>query len=168
MKIIYFIAISLLVGCSATTAYSPKKNEEIIYRKKNTSVLDVFNITKLYFSNENVGYLKNRNFKYGEFGGQIKNCSNEEYYCLIGGIGVVIPKKFTGQSEWQFLDEACKSEKPLADKQTAIITCDSKGWSNRFVYSAEQGITSYVIAAQPQFERELVDEKGLFANPIKN
>ncbi|MDZ7923651.1 MAG: hypothetical protein U5M23_06240 [Marinagarivorans sp.] len=80
----------------------------------------------------------------------------------------MIPKKFIGQKEWQFADEKCQSESPLSDQQPAIITCSSKQWSNRFVYSAAQGITSYVTSAEPEFEHELVDEKGLFANPARD
>ncbi len=168
MKIIWLITLLSLTGCSIGAPHSSQHYDEIAYQKKNTIRVDIFNMTSLHFSNEDTDYLKNRNFKYGEFGGVIKNCSNDEYYCLIGGIGVVIPKKFTGQREWAFLDEKCKSEAPLTDKQTAIITCDSSGWSNRFVYSSDRGITSYVIAAQPQAEYELVDAKGLFANPEMN
>ena len=164
MKIIYFIMIVVLAGCASLS----HKDEEVIYRKKNTSLLDVFNLTKLHFSSEPINYLKNRNFKYGEFGGLIMDCSNEEYYCLIGGIGAVIPKKFTGQKEWELQNNKCHSENPLTLEQTAIITCSSKGWSNRFVYSTAKGITSYTYEAEPQIEYELVDEKGLFTQPADN
>lgn len=169
MKFIYSVLILLtLVSCASRNKLYSADVEEIIYQKKNTHVLDVYNLTKLYFSNEDVEYLHKRNFKYGEFGGQIKICSNDEYYCLIGGIGVVIPKKLAGQKEWQFADEKCHSESPLSDQQPAIITCDSEGWSNKFVYSFDRGITSYVTNAQPEFEHVLVDKKGLFANPSSN
>lgn len=164
MKYIYFLFCSLLFGC-ASYQMNSKGDQEIIYQKKNTSVIDVYNLTKLWFSNEDFEYLRNRNYKYGEFGGDIKICSNEEYYCLSGGIGVAIPKKIIGQTVWQFAGENCKSETPLSYENPTIITCRSKGWENKFVYTFDRGITSYVIAAQPEFEHVLVDEKGLFANP---
>jgi hypothetical protein len=165
MKLICSVLVLLiLLGCVNQKKIQSENIEEVIYQKKNTHVLDVYNLTKLHFSQEDIEYLDRRNFKYGEFGGQIKICSNDEYYCLIGGIGVVIPKKLAGQKEWEFADEKCQSESPLSYQQPAIITCNSKGWSNKFVYSFDRGIISYVIAAQPEFEHELVDEKGLFAN----
>ncbi|MDZ7923650.1 MAG: hypothetical protein U5M23_06235 [Marinagarivorans sp.] len=86
MKLIKFVLVALmLLGCAGQRKSHPAGLEDIVYRKKNTNVLDVYNLTKLYFSNEDIEYLRKRNFKYGEFGGQIKNCSNDEYYCLIGG-----------------------------------------------------------------------------------
>ena len=156
------ITLSLaLAGCAAGD--SRLATQDIVYQKANTQVLAVYNLHRSWFANVSSGYLNRSDERYGEFGGKLRLCSDADYHCLIGGIGVALPKKLSGQRKWEFQGNRCESALPLAADASATIVCVSGEWSTRFVYSPAQGITSYENAAEPGFEYRLVDPKGLFA-----
>jgi hypothetical protein len=164
MKITVMVLASLIVmGCATDLSTHTTSTTDIIYKKGNTSILEVFNLGQSWFSTEDVRYLQHRDAKYGEFGGKIDQCSDAKYFCLIGGIGVAIPRQFSGQSAWQFSGQNCSAESPLTSDEIATITCSRGNWSNRISYSRSRGIVSYTKLAQPNYTYELVDERGLFA-----
>jgi hypothetical protein len=140
-----------------------KDRKEIIYKEKNSNLIKIYNIEKSWFSTEGADYLNKRDFRYGEWGGQIGFCSNEDYYCIVGGVAVAIPKKINGQKKWQFKDMDCQSETAMSDQHSTTITCNYKQWSMQYVYSPVKGIISYRKLSDPVEEYELIGDKGLFA-----
>jgi hypothetical protein len=150
-----------LTGC--TSGFRSAGHDEIVYRKKDTSVLEIYNLKRNLESSEGYEYLRRRDAGYGEWGGSIHFCSNDEYFCMDEGLLLVIPKKFAGQSDWEFLGTKCHSGAPLKEMERVTITCATPKWSTRFVYWQHMGVTSYVIAVQPDDEYVLIDERGLFA-----
>src|SRR5688572_30838938 len=116
LLLVTFLITPILAGCSNNPT-SNKIEEEIFYISNNGRNIDVFNIDELYFSEEGVGYLNRRDYEYGEFGGQIEFCSNEEFYCLAGGLNVAVPKNKVGQKEWQYEGRNCQAKTALSDQQ---------------------------------------------------
>lgn len=155
------LAVPLLVAGCISTPPAKSAGEEIIYRMENTSVLEVFNLTRLWVASMGVNYLDRRDGRYGELGGSFEFCSDAEYFCLIGGIAAAIPKKFDGQTTWQFNGISCKSDTPLAEGKAALIDCSRGNWSNRLNYSQSHGITSYSSAAEPGEQYSLIAPPGL-------
>jgi hypothetical protein len=166
MKIIYIMFFCMvLLGCKNTVWHKPyATDKEIFYIAKNGSMVDVFNISWLHFSVESISYLEKKDFKYGEFGGQIEFCSNDEYYCLSGGINIAIPKKILHQRDWQFLGRECHVDKELSVDQNNTVSCKLKNLTLQFVYSSESGVVSYIRSSGMEYN--LLGGKGLFArNP---
>ena len=156
------LALLVVTGCvSGPLVKSP--GEEVFYRKENTAVLEVFNLTTHWFASVDARYLGRRDGDYGEFGGSFEVCSDAEYFCLIGGIAAAIPKKFDGQTSWQFRDITCKSAAPLTDDHLVSVDCSRGNWTNRIDYSPARGITSYWSAAEPGQQFSLVSRPGLLA-----
>jgi hypothetical protein len=162
MRLVALLPLIAIFGC-AGHADIQRTHEDIAYRKGQTNVLVVYDLRRQEFGNVSIEYLKKRDLKYGEFGGHLRLCSNQEFLCLVGGIGVAIPTTFSGQERWEFAGNVCRSSQPLNAGTTAVITCASDGWSNTVVYSPSLGITSYTTQAEPGIEYLLVDEEGLFA-----
>ena len=73
--------------------------DEIIYKANTGGMVEVFNIRLLRFSNEGVGYLSRLDQRYSEWGGSIEFCSDEQFYCLAGGINVAVPRHLD-KSQW--------------------------------------------------------------------
>lgn len=155
--VVFFV---MLISCS-----SVKKNEhEVFYYKKNTKIIDVYNITRGWVSSEDVRYLKRRDYDYGEFGGRIRFCSDENYFCLSGGINIAIPKRIEQQTTWEFYGRVCSAESPLSEDVANIIVCEHGGYEDKFVYLKGRGVVFYWGGARATDEYELIGEKGLFAN----
>lgn len=166
MKFNFFLMVfffaALTAACSTQTVVK-SSDAEIIYLKINTKVIDVFNFEKMWGSSEDIDYLERRDFEYGEFGGSIALCSTENFYCLKGGLNVVVPKGNFEQSEWRIGDIKCQFESPFLSELNKTITCERLNHSVTFVYSLEHGITSYTRSSQPERKYELIGSKGLFA-----
>lgn len=159
------ISISIiLLSCVNISA----KKREIIYQDKNGGRLDVFNIKDSLVSHEDSEYLKRRNYKYGDLGGNVKFCSDSEYYCLHGGLDIVIPRNPISKQDWALLDINCHSEEPYTGQEKIVITCLRNKFSTTFVYSRDKGVISYVFSWDKDREYFLVDNKGLFAWDEKN
>ena len=154
---------SALTAACSTQSVVKNKDAEIIYLKIGTKAIDVFNISDNWISHEDSDYLNRRDFEYGEFGGKISFCSNEDFYCLQGGISVAIPKGDFEKSQWKINGIECQSESLSPGEQNKTITCKRMSHSVTFVYSAEQGIISYIRSSQPERKYELMGSKGLFA-----
>jgi hypothetical protein len=138
-------------------------DEEIIYEVKGGQLVDVFNITQKLVSHETREYLKRRDHNYGEFGGSIEFCSDEIYYCLRGGISVVIPKDIEGKKSWQYLDIKCEALHAAYHGYADEVTCWRWNLSVTFSYTVEKGILSYRTSWSPELTYVLIGEKGLFA-----
>lgn len=151
----------LLAACETSPVVAER--QEIIYFKKGTKVIDVFNLPQLWVSHEDVDYIKRRDLAYGEFGGQLGVCSNDEFHCLLGGIDVVIRKSGHHHDEWSFKGISCKAEPSSQEGGAQVIVCSRGDNGVTFVYSQERGIVSYVRSSQPEKEYELLGGKGLFA-----
>lgn len=151
----------LLAACATSPVVAER--QEIIYFKKGTNVIDVFNLQQLWVSYEDVDYLKRRDLAYGEFGGQLGVCSNDKFHCLLGGVDVVIPKSGHHHDEWSFKGIGCKAERSSQEGGAQRIVCSRGDNVVTFVYSRERGIMSYVRSSQPEREYELFGVKGLFA-----
>lgn len=169
-----FFLVQALSGCagSFTQKHGELKSdraeeleEEILYKSENGRNVDVFNLKELWFSQEGVEYVSRRDFQYGEFGGQMEFCSNQDYYCLGGGLNVAVPKNINGQKEWQFKERDCQAITPLSRQRQTTIICSFKGHSKEFTYSPDRGIVSYSYGSQSNgsYKYKLVGEKGLFA-----
>ena len=155
------LVVFATLGCAADS-HARSRPVESIYRKGETSVLEVFNHKKSWYSMEGLGYLRRHDEKYGEWGGSFQDCSNEEYFCLRGWIGIVIPRSFSGQTQWQFGELSCRAPSPLTPGQTANFGCGSGPTINQFSFSQERGLISYVKGTEPDFTYTLVDGEGLF------
>lgn len=153
---------AMAVACT-TQSVVKNKDAEIIYLKINTKAIDVFNIQNNWVSHEDYDYLNRRDFEYGEFGGKIHFCSNEEFYCLQGGISVAIPKGNFEQKQWKVNDIKCQVEPLQQGEKNKAITCKRMNHSVIFFYSLEHGIVSYTRSSQPERKYELLGSKGLFA-----
>lgn len=172
LALIVFLAAQLLTACAThSTMYqkAPHQNgpneTEIIYKSNYGSRIDVFNIEKLWSSQEGIGYLDRRDFKYSEFGGRMRFCSSVDYYCVIGGIAAAVPKKINGQKKWRVEEWECESQTVLSAQSQTTITCTFKGQSTRFTYSPSRGIISYTNLSRPNIKLELIGDKGLLAAP---
>jgi len=88
--------------------------------------------------------------------------ANVEYFCFRGWIGVVIPRLFSGQTDWQFGELTCHADSPLTPGQMANIGCENGSTMNRFGFSLERGLISYEKATEPGFLYTLVEGEGLF------
>jgi len=161
----FLAPLALSSACAFVCASGSKSviRNEVIYRLEGATVLEVFNLERLWVSSEGVSYLKRRNGRYGEFGGSFEICSNEEYYCLSGGIAAAIPKKFAGQTTWQFAGQSCRATLPLIEGQTVSIKCTSGSWSNELTYSQSLGIVAYTKLVSSMERFNVVGEAGLFA-----
>lgn len=159
MKSLILVIVFFISSC-----HSIKKDEvEIIYLIANSKNVSIFNITRQWFTSEDVLYLNERNYEYGEFGGEFEFCSNVDFYCLAGGINIAIPKKLSGQREWVYENRVCSTDKPLSEYNENIIECENNGDIVQFTYSEEKGVSSYVMFDDKKRARTLLGEKGLFA-----
>ena len=161
-KLLVLISISSVLGCSSQSL-SKNKEKEIIYLRVHTNVIEVFNLEKMWGSSEDVEYLKDRNYEYGEFGGRISICSTEKFHCIKGGLNVVVPKGEFEDGKWKFGGIECEMETSSAVEPKKLITCKESSHSVSFVYSPVQGIISYMQSSQPNDRYELIGSKGLFA-----
>ena len=142
------LAVPLLVAGCISTPPAKSAGEEIIYRMENTSVLEVFNLTRLWVASMGVNYLDRRDGRYGELGGSFEFCSDAEYFCLIGGIAAAIPKKFDGQTTWQFNGISCKSDTPLAEG----LARERAGIAKLFeTADAREGLGAFAEKRKPEF-----------------
>ena len=155
------VALTLTSGCA--TGPTRLIEHEVIYRMKGATVLEVFNLEQLRVSSVGLSYLKHRDGRYGEFSGSFELCSDDEYFCLTGGIAAAIPKKFSGQTAWQFAGQSCNASSPLVEGQTVNIKCTSGSWSNELTYSQSLGIVAYTKLVTSIEHFEVVGEAGLFA-----
>lgn len=160
MKILILVLVFLILSCEAF-----KKNDEveIIYLIANSKNVTIYNMTRRWVTSEDILYLNNRNYQYGEFGGEFEFCSNEDFYCLAGGINIAIPKKLSGQNEWEYKSRVCRAAKPLSAYYENIIECENNNDVVRFAYSEARGVFSYVMLDDKKRERTLLEGKGLFA-----
>lgn len=162
MRVATFIFIYLLLTSCATSPVVAER-QEIIYVKKGTTVIDVFNLSQLWVSHEDVDYLKRRDLAYGEFGGQLGVCSNTQFHCLFGGIDVVIPKSGGDHGEWSFKGINCTAALESQAGNARVVTCRRGHNAVTFVYSPRRGVVSYARSSQPEKEYELLGVRGLFA-----
>jgi hypothetical protein len=162
---VMLVLTQVLFACANHSTYRHKKSdpnnsarvqEEIIYKLKNGQLIDVFNITESVVSHEDNEYLSRRDYNYGEFGGQIEFCSNNEYHCLRGALFIAFPKDIGERKKWQFEGRNCQVDAIKPDQQLTIIICNFKGYSTRFSYSLIKGIISYVESSDPAKEYELM------------
>ena len=154
-------------SCSGDSTFNKnnlsKTDREIIYKQKDGKNVDVFNVTEGYLSLEGEGYLKRRDFQYGEFGSHFKDCSNKDYFCMKNGLSLAIPKNIEAQKKWKFNDIDCQLDPSATRQQSYAIECIFEDYTINFQYSLERGITSYTQSTNPSVEFELVSEKGFFA-----
>lgn len=149
-------------GCAHRRA--PERNE-VIYKWEDGNLIDVFNLSTMWGSQEGIGYLSERNGNYGEFGGRFYFCSNSDFLCVIGGIAAVVPRSMDGQSEWSFENMQCRSNEPIGASVLNAISCTHRGQVTEFTYSAQQGIVSYQnkVGDPPWRKMRLYSEIGLLA-----
>lgn len=162
MKIFYFLCVLwFLYSCSSHVNREILNDYEVIYLKKDTKVIDVYNMSKNWVSSEDISYIENRNYQYGEFGGRLKNCSDEEYFCLVGGISIVIPKQDWSKDKWGRGKVNCEVEGDASADEKQVV-CQRESDFVKFSYSRDRGVLSYVRSKDPDHEYELYDQKGLF------
>jgi hypothetical protein len=125
-------------------------------------MIDVFNVEHDHVSIEDVSYLRTRDQQYGEFGGRIVFCSDQDYHCILGGIRVAVPKAANGQRRWSKDGIECERVSPFRGQQITA-TCAFADATTRFFYTRDNGIVWYERSGAPGRRFELVGSKGLFA-----
>lgn len=164
MRLLSFLILAIAfvqvqLGCALKS--SPAQENEIIYLQEGTNLVTVFNIEELRVSHEDIEYLEKRDFKYGEFGGGISFCSNDEFYCLKGGIIAVVPRHPPDRDSWSHSGVECTLIASNLDQST--IDCRRNEHSVCFVYSTQKGILSYSVSYDPNDRFILLGNEGLFA-----
>lgn len=159
--IVQFFFCVVLCSCAVQ---NENMEREIVYQLKDGKLLDVYNLDRSLVSTEDISYLGARNKKYGEFGGQLSICSNDNYYCIASGIDMVIPKQLSGQKEWQYLGRICSSDAALNENDVFAIECFHNTNSDKVLYSYSRGIFRYSRSPNWSDFYELVDNKGLFSS----
>lgn len=152
---------TLLVLTLACSQAEPVNGPEVIYRMRFGRTLDVFNVDTSHFSREDIEYLERRDQQYGEFGGTVLFCSDEQYFCVRGGIAAAVPKTASSQRGWSVGRIDCEAESAFSGTAD-VINCTFAGTLTRFLFSEQRGIEWYEASGDPGIRWEAVGP-GLFA-----
>lgn len=168
-KALILLAALIISGC---VGHRGKAEVELFYWKQKTSVVDVFNISDPWVSSEPIEYLLQRDQQYGEFGGRLGLCSNDEFFCVKGGVAAAIPRSITKDHEpWEFEGVRCRVIDMEDDMFTIECARDEKNpltsktdQVSRFNYSVRHGILSFThldVMGTPTYR--LLGDDGLFS-----
>lgn len=128
-------------------------------------MVHIYNLSTWWSSEEGRDYLSRRNGRYSDFGGSFRYCESTEYLCVIGGIAAAIPRKISGQKEWDFENWSCSTKSPLSSDKINLISCSYKGRITLFKYDVMSGIISYTNKGNATEKTlDLIGDRGLLAN----
>lgn len=159
---VFCLVGSIIIGSSCAN-FGEHIDDEILYKVKDGSLVQVFNLRAGWESTQDVSYLERRDQNYGEFKGQTRDCSNDEFYCLAGGINVAIPKLIDGQTLWEYNDRICSAKFGLSKSNPNQITCRNMHYELVFTYDVKMGITSFNGTNREETQYTLISDRGLFS-----